>query len=214
MYSLARAPAREVRIVIADDHAVVRAGVAALLEHAGGFKIVGHANTGVEAVKQWIEHRPDLILMDLKMPEMGGLEAIARIRSEKVDAAIVILTTFDGDEDIFRGIRGGARGYVLKDASPEELILCVKTVCEGRSYIPVNIASKLADRISGNALTEREREILARVASGESNKRIAQNLDITEGTVKTHIASVLSKLDATSRTEAVAIARRRGLIEA
>jgi two-component system NarL family response regulator len=207
-------PARVFSVVIADDHAVVRAGLATLLEHAGGFKVVAHANTGVEAVEQWKKHRPDVILMDLKMPGMGGLEAITRIRSEKGDAAVVILTTFDGDEDIFRGIRAGARGYLLKDASPEELLLCVKTACEGRNYIPVNVAAKLANRISSNALTEREHEILIRVASGESNKRIALNLDITEGTVKTHIASVLSKLDATSRTEAVAIARRRGLIEA
>jgi YesN/AraC family two-component response regulator len=151
MYSLCPAPAGEFRVVIADDHAIVRAGLATLLEHAGGFKVVAHANTGVEAVEQWKKHWPDLVLMDLKMPEMSGLEAIARIRSEKADAAVVILTTFDGDEDVFKGIRAGARGYLLKDASSDELLRCVKTVCEGRNYIPVSVAAKLANRISSNA---------------------------------------------------------------
>ncbi|HEX4583243.1 MAG TPA: response regulator transcription factor [Burkholderiaceae bacterium] len=212
MYGVA-APVKEFRIVIADDHPVVRAGIATLLETSGGFKVVAQANTGVEAVEQWKRHRPDLILIDLKMPAMGGLEAIARIRAESADAAVVVLTTFDGDEDIFRAMKGGARGYLLKDASAEELVACLRSVCDGRSYIPAGIAGKLASRISTNALTERERQILAHVASGESNKRIALKLQITEGTVKTHIASVLSKLDATSRTEAVAIARRRGLID-
>jgi two-component system NarL family response regulator len=213
MHGVTAPPPKEFRVVIADDHAVVRAGIATLLEHAGGFKVVAQAKTGAEAVEQWTRHRPDLMLMDLRMPGMGGLEAVARIRAESADAVVVILTTFDGDEDIFRAMKAGARGYLLKDASPEELLACVRSVCEGRSYIPAGVAAKLASRISGNALTEREREILTHVAGGESNKRIALNLHITEGTVKTHIASVLSKLDATSRTEAVAIARRRGLID-
>jgi two-component system NarL family response regulator len=213
MHGVTAPPPKEFRVVIADDHAVVRAGIATLLEHAGGFKVVAQAKTGAEAVEQWTRHRPDLMLMDLRMPGMGGLEAVARIRAESADAVVVILTTFDGDEDIFRAMKAGARGYLLKDASPEELLACVRSVCEGRSYIPAGVAAKLASRISGNALTEREREILTHVAGGESNKRIALDLHITEGTVKTHIASVLSKLDATSRTEAVAIARRRGLID-
>jgi two-component system NarL family response regulator len=204
---------RPYRLVIADDHAVVRAGIAALLEGAGGLRVVAQASTGVEAVERWKEHRPDLTLIDLKMPKMGGLEVIARIRAEQADASVVILTMFDGDEGIFRAVKAGARGYLLKDASPEELLVCVRSVCEGRSYFPTGIAARLANRISSNTLTDREQEILIRVASGESNKRIALNLHITEGTVKTHIASMLSKLDATSRTEAVAIARRRGLIE-
>jgi len=154
------------------------------------------------------------MLVDLKMPAMGGAEVIARIRAEEADAALVVLTAFDADEEIFRAVKAGARGYILKDTLAEELISCVRCVCEGRTYIPASIAAKLAGRISGNALTEREGEILSRVATGESNKRIALNLHISEGTVKTHIASLLSKLHATSRTEAVAIARRRGLIDA
>jgi two-component system NarL family response regulator len=145
---------------------------------------------------------------------MGGAEVIARIRAEKADAALVVLTAFDADEEVFRAVKAGARGYILKDTLAEELVSCVRCVCEGRTYIPAGIAAKLAGRISGNALTERESEILSRVATGESNKRIARNLDISEGTVKTHIANLLSKLDATSRTEAVAIARRRGLVDA
>jgi len=214
MYTASLPSVKQFRIVVADDHAVVRAGVAALLDRVTGFSIVAQASSGVEAVELWRKHRPDLMLVDLKMPAMGGAEVIARIRAEEADAALVVLTAFDADEEIFRAVKAGARGYILKDTLAEELISCVRCVCEGRTYIPASIAAKLAGRISGNALTEREGEILSRVATGESNKRIALNLHISEGTVKTHIASLLSKLHATSRTEAVAIARRRGLIDA
>lgn len=200
-------------VMIADDHTIVRAGIAALLTHYAGFEVIGEANNGVEAVEMYRSHRPDVVLMDLRMPEMGGVAAITQIKSINSNAAVVILTTFDGDEDIYRGMKAGAKGYVLKDAKPDELIDCIKAVNRGQNYIPSNVAAKLVNRFASLELTDRETEILIHVANGESNKRIASNLEISEGTVKTHIATILGKLDATSRTEAVAIARRRGLIE-
>ncbi len=205
--------ATHVRLLIADDHAVVREGIAALMQQQGDFRVVAQASSGSEAVMLWREHKPDVTLMDLRMPGMDGVDAITQIRSTNPAANIVILTTYDGDEDIYRGLRAGARGYLLKDARPEELVTCIRSVHSGRAYIPNEVAAKLAGRIGGDALTERERGILQYVAKGESNKRIALDLGITEGTVKTHLQSILAKLDATSRTEAVAIAHKRGLIK-
>lgn len=201
------------RLLIADDHAVVREGIAALMQQQADFRVIAQASSGTEAVALWREHKPDVTLMDLRMPGMDGVDAITEIRATHPGASIVILTTYDGDEDIYRGLRAGARGYLLKDARPEELVTCIRSVHAGRAYIPSEVAAKLAGRIGGDALTEREREILQYVAKGESNKRIARDLGITEGTVKTHLQSILAKLDATSRTEAVAIAHKRGLIK-
>ncbi|SFI32688.1 two component transcriptional regulator, LuxR family [Collimonas sp. OK307] len=206
-------PVAPLRIMIADDHCVVRAGIASLLNDLGYVEIVGQASNGLEAVEQWRKHKPDITLMDLRMPEMGGVEAITQIRAEKRDALIVILTTFDGDEDVFRGMRAGAKGCLLKDTTPEELISCIRCVSFGRSYIPSSVAEKLANRLTGDALTAREAEILKHVADGEANKLIAYHLNIAPGTVKKYLTSILSKLDATSRTGAVSVARRRGLIE-
>jgi two-component system NarL family response regulator len=201
------------RILLADDQRIVRTGIAAFLSYTGRFEVVAEAGTGAEAVEMWRTHRPDVTLMDLRMPNGTGVDAIAAIKSLDSRAAIVVLTTFDGDEDIFRGMRAGARGYILKDANPQELIDCIIAVAQGQSYIPSGVAAKLISRMSSFALTDRESEILRLVARGESNKKIAASLSISEGTVKTHMASVLAKLGAESRTEAVAIARRRGLID-
>lgn len=206
-------PVQRLRLVIADDHGILRAGIAYLLEHCAGVEVVGQAGNGCEAVEAWRRHRPDITLMDLRMPVMGGLAALQQIRAMQADAAVVILTTSDGDEDIYCGMRAGARGYILKDATTEELVDCIRCVGAGRTYLPAALCSKLAARMNVDTLTSREREILGRVANGEANKMIAYHLDIATGTVKTHLASILSKLNVSSRTGAVAIARRRGLID-
>jgi two-component system NarL family response regulator len=207
----AAAPAR-IRILIAEDHQVVRQGLVALLNMVDGLRIVAEAANGQQAVELFRQHRPDVTLMDLRMPGMGGVETIAAIRREFPDARIIVLTTFDGDEDIFRAIQAGARGYLLKGMSVDELIDAIQTVHHGRSKIPPAVAERLAERLSGNALTERETEVLKNIVGGKSNKEIAAALFISEATVKTHINNLLSKLGATDRTQAARIALQRGIV--
>jgi two-component system NarL family response regulator len=201
-----------VRILIAEDHQVVRQGFIALLGMVEGFKVVAEAANGEQAVALYREHRPDVTLMDLRMPGMGGVETIAAIRKEFPEARIIVLTTFDGDEDIFRAIQAGARSYMLKGMSVDELIDAIQTVHRGRSRIPAAVADRLAERLSGNALTDRETEVLKTIVAGKSNKEIAAALFISEATVKTHINNLLSKLGATDRTQAARIALQRGIV--
>ncbi|MGH8651841.1 MAG: response regulator [Gammaproteobacteria bacterium] len=203
---------RTIRILIADDHVVVREGLVAIVNRQSDMAVVGEASNGQEALKQWQEHRPDITLMDLRMPEMSGVEAIEAIRREDQKALIIILTTYDSDEDVYRGMRGGAKAYLLKDTHREELLNCIRAVYAGKTVVSPGVASKLASRLREEELTPRELEILALVGQGLSNKLIARALGITEGTVKTHVKNLLEKLDATSRTEALAVAARRGLI--
>ena len=202
----------KIRVLIADDHAVVREGLVAILNRQDDLIVVGEATNGREALEQWRKHRPDITLMDLRMPEMSGVAAIDAIRAEDDQALIIILTTYDSDEDVYRAMRAGAKAYVLKDAHREELLECIRCVCRGQMFVSPEVATKLASRISEEELTNRELEILTLLAEGKSNKLIARELNISEGTVKTHVKSILEKLDATSRTEAVAVAARRGLI--
>jgi two-component system NarL family response regulator len=201
-----------IRILIAEDHIVVRQGFLALLRMVPGFELVAEASDGNQALALYRQHRPDITLMDLRMPGMGGVEAITAIRKEFPDARIIVLTTFDGDEDIFRAIQAGARAYLLKGMDADELIDAIQTVHRGRSRIPPAIAERLAERISGNALTERETEVLKTIVAGKSNKEIAAALFISEATVKTHINNLLSKLGATDRTQAATIALHRGIV--
>jgi len=201
-----------IRILIAEDHQVVRQGFIALLGMVDGFKVVAEAANGAEAVALYREHRPDVALMDLRMPGMGGVETITAIRKEFPEARIIVLTTFDGDEDIFRAIQAGAKSYMLKGMSVEELIDAIQTVHRGRSRIPAAVADRLAERLSGNALTERETEVLRTIVAGKSNKEIAAALFISEATVKTHINNLLSKLGAADRTQAARIALQRGIV--
>jgi DNA-binding NarL/FixJ family response regulator len=201
-----------IRILIAEDHQVVRQGFVALLRMVGGMDVVAEASSGKQAVELFRLHRPDVTLMDLRMPEMGGVETITAIREEFPDARVIVLTTFDGDEDIYRAIQAGARGYLLKGMSIDELIEAIQMVHRGRSKIPAAIAERLAERLSGNALTERETEVLKTIALGKSNKEIASALFISEATVKTHINNLLSKLGATDRTQAARIALQRGIV--
>jgi DNA-binding NarL/FixJ family response regulator len=202
-----------IRILIADDHSVVREGLVSLVKRKSDMTVVAEANNGREAVDLWKEHRPDVILLDLRMPELDGVGAIKEIRGLDESAHIVVLTTFDGDEDIYRAIKAGAKGYLLKDTAREALMECIRRVHAGETCIPPTLAAKLADRVSGEALSAREIEVLQRVAAGKSNKEIGAELFISEGTVKTHVKSIFSKLDVVSRTEAVATASRRGLIQ-
>jgi DNA-binding NarL/FixJ family response regulator len=202
-----------IRILIADDHSVVREGLVSLVKRKADMAVVGEASNGREAVDLWKEHRPDITLLDLRMPELDGVGAIKEIRGLDENARIVVLTTFDGDEDIYRAIKAGAKGYLLKDSAREALMECIRKVHSGETCIPPDLAAKLADRVSGEALSAREIEVLQRIAAGKSNKEIGAELFISEGTVKTHVKSIFSKLDVVSRTEAVANASRRGLIQ-
>ena len=201
-----------IRVLIADDHGVVREGLVAMIGRQEEMMVVAQAANGAEAVELWRSHRPDVTLLDLRMPVLDGVGAIGQIRAEDPKARILILTTYDGDEDIYRGMRAGAKAYLLKDTPREELLQCIRAVYHGESYIPPAVAAKLASQVSGERLTGREVEILTLMARGSSNKAIGRELGISEGTVKTHVKSILQKLDATSRTEAASIAAKRGLV--
>jgi DNA-binding NarL/FixJ family response regulator len=202
-----------IRILIADDHSVVREGLVSLIKRKSDMVVVAEASNGREAVDLWKEHRPDITLLDLRMPELDGVGAIKEIRELDETAHVIVLTTFDGDEDIYRAIKAGAKAYLLKDTAREALVDCVRRAHAGETYLPPQLAAKLAERVSGEALSAREIEVLRRIAAGKSNKEIGAELFISEGTVKTHVKSIFSKLDVVSRAEAVARATRRGLIQ-
>jgi two-component system NarL family response regulator len=208
-----RTKKERIRILIADDHSVVREGLVSLVKRKSDMVVVAEASNGREAVQLWKEHRPDVTLLDLRMPELDGVGAIKEIRELDENAHIVVLTTYDGDEDIYRAIKAGAKAYLLKDTARDALVETVRRVHAGETYLPPQLAAKLAERVSGEALSPREIEVLQRMALGKSNKEIGAELFISEGTVKTHIKSIFNKLDVVSRTEAVATANRRGLIQ-
>jgi DNA-binding NarL/FixJ family response regulator len=202
-----------IRILIADDHAVVRDGLAAMLEYEPDMTIAGHAKTGIEAVDQFRELLPDVVLMDLAMPEVGGVEAIARIRASFPDARILVLTTYDGDENVFRALESGAKGYLLKDCSTADLLGAIRKIHAGGTHVSERAAARLAERaMTGGRLSPREIEVLSLIAAGKTNKEIAHALFISEGTVKTHVLSIHEKLGVNDRTEAVVTAIRRGIL--
>ncbi len=210
----------QIRVLIADDHPVVREGLFAMLSRQPDFKVVGEAKDGVEAVDMARRLKPDVMLMDLRMPEMDGVEAMRQIKSTNPDIKFIILTTYSDDEYIFSGIEAGARAYLLKDAPREELFKAIRAVYKGESLIQPVVASKLIDKFaelsrrapSGEQLTERELEILQLMAKGAANKEISAQLSISESTVKTHISNIFQKLGVNDRTEAVTEALRRGII--
>lgn len=202
-----------IRVLIADDHSLVRHGLAAIINMEEDTAVVGEAGDGEEAIALWRELRPDVVLMDLRMPKVEGVEAIKRIRGEDPHAGIIVLTTFDHDEDIYAGLRAGAKAYLLKDVEPEELFRCIRAVHSGEAYLQSKVAVRLAQRVHDESLTGREEQILKLLADGKSNRAIGQALFITESTVKSHLKSLFVKLDVTSRAEAVALAARRGLVK-
>jgi NarL family two-component system response regulator LiaR len=208
-----------IRIVVADDHAIIRKGIRAMVEVVPDIELVGEATNGWEAVFQAREHRPDVILMDLVMPEMDGIEAIRHIVARQPEARILVLTSFATDDKVFPAIKAGAMGYLLKDSEPREVVRAIHQVYRGESSLHPRIARKLMRELSQadkrpqttDPLTEREVEVLRLVAQGKSNQRIADELVITEGTVRVHVSSILSKLHLASRTQATLYALREGL---
>ena len=201
-----------IRVLIVEDHNVVRQGLVALINLAEGIQVVGEAADGVEAIAQFRKLQPDVTLVDLRLPKLSGVEIIQRVRSESPQARFVVLTTYDGDEDIYRALKSGAKAYLLKGMTSEELITTIREVAAGRSHIPAAIAERLAERMGTEDLTPREADVLEQIVQGKSNKEIATELDISEATVKTHINSLLSKLGVTDRTQAATAAIRRGLV--
>ena len=202
-----------IRVLTVDDHQLLREGIAAVIESQEDMTLVAQASNGREAVESFRRLRPDVTLMDLRMPDMSGIEAITAIRSEFRDARIVVLTTYAGDAQAAAALRAGAVGYLLKSLVRKELLETIRAVHSGKRRVPPEIATEIAEHVADDALTVREVEVLRRVAAGKSNKLIAAELDISEGTVKTHMKSILPKLDASDRTHAVMIALKRGILD-
>lgn len=202
----------KIRVLLADDHPVVRGGLAALIGQQPDLAVVAEAGTGEEAVRLHAAHRPDVTLLDLRMPGLDGADALDRILAADPAARVVVLTTFDGEEDIGRVLKAGAKGYLLKDAEPQELLACVRAAHAGKTCVAPAVAARLADRLREPPLTARELDVLRLLAAGKANKEIAAALFITEATVKAHVANVYGKLGVQSRTEAVNAAVKRGLV--
>ncbi len=200
------------RVLVVDDHSLLRTGVANIINQEVDLEVVAEAADGRDGVEAFRAHRPDVTLMDLRMPEMEGVEAVRRIRELDAQARVIVLTTYDADEDIARALQAGAKAYILKDIAAEALIACIRDVLAGKTYLAPTAAAKLAERVTQVQLTPRELAALRLLANGESNKEIATSLEISERTVKSHLAHLFEKLGVTSRTEAVRVATRRGLV--
>jgi DNA-binding NarL/FixJ family response regulator len=201
-----------IRVMSVDDHPLLREGLAALINHQPGMDLVAQASTAQEGIAQFRKHQPDVTLMDLRLPDKSGIEAMIAIRAEFPEAKIIVLSTFEGDVEIQRALQAGARGYILKSMPPKELIDVILQVHAGKKRIPTQIATQLAEHLSDEALTDREVEVLSQIAGGNRNRDIAEKLFITEETVKVHIKHIMDKLGASDRTQAVAIGLRRGII--
>ncbi len=200
-------------MLIADDHVTVLEGLAAIIGRQADMVVVAQAGDGAEAVELWQKHRPDVALLDLRMPRLDGVTAIEQIRAQDATARLVVLTTFDTDNEIYRAIKAGAKGYLLKDSRRDELLDCIRKVRNGETWIPTTLTAKLAAGMSNESLTSRELEVLRLLARGKSNKEIGADLYVSETTVKSHLRSIFTKLNVLSRTEAIATASRRGLVQ-
>ena len=203
---------KKIRIAVVDDQAVVRQGFVSLINTVADMEVIAEATNGQLAVELYREHRPDVMLIDLRMPVLSGVEAIATIRKEFPGARIIVLTTYDGDEDIYRSLQAGAQGYLLKDVFFEDLEEAIRKVHAGSKRIPSVVAERLAERMSGSDLTGRELEVLQQIVAGKSNKEIGTQLNISEATVKSHINNILSKLGVSDRTQAATTALQRGIV--
>ena len=202
-----------IRVLAVDDHPRLREGISAMIKSQPDMELVAEASSGRDGLERFRQHRPDITLMDLRLPDMNGIDTMAAIRTEFPDARIIILTTFEGDVEIQRALEAGARGYLLKSMPPKELLDGIRQVHAGKKRIPPEIVAQLAEHLSDETLTVREVEVLREVAGGNRNRDIAEHLFISEETVKVHVKHVMEKLGASDRTEAVAIAIRRGIIQ-
>ncbi len=201
-----------IQVLIVDDHAIVRRGLATIINRDPEMTVIAQAEDGQQAIDIFREYQPDVTLMDLRMPKMGGVEAITAICAEFKQARITVLTTYDGDEDIYRGLQAGAQGYLLKDTKPNELLNAIRTIHSGQKYVPPAVGAKLLQRMSNPELSERELAVLRLMAQGMSNADIASALIIGESTVKSHVNRLLSKLGVSDRTQAVIVAVKRGFV--
>ena len=200
------------RVLVVDDHALFRTGVANIINQEADLRVIAEAANGMEAVEAFDRHAPDVTLLDLRMPVMEGVEVVRQIRARDPQAKVIVLTTYDTDEDISRALRAGAKAYVLKDITAEGLVKCIRDVLDGKTYLAPAAAAKLAEGVTRVQLTPRELATLKLLADGQANKEIASALGISERTVKTHLGNLFGKLGVTSRTEAVKVATRRGLV--
>lgn len=205
-------PRKPYTVLIADDQPIVREGLAALINRRSDMQIVAEASNGREAVEKYVSQSPDIALLELRLPLMNGLEAVMSICAKLPAARLVIFTTCQGEEDIYRALRSGAYGYLFKNSSLVELVECIRTVAQGRRWIPPAVAARLGKRVGDRGLTAREMQVIHAVTSGKSNKEIGTALDISEATVKVHMTHILEKLNVAGRTEAINVAVRRGLV--
>jgi two-component system NarL family response regulator len=200
------------RVLLVDDHALLRTGVANIINQERDLEVIAEAGNGVEALEAYERHHPDVTLLDLRMPVMEGVEVVRRIREKDPRARFIVLTTYDTDEEIARALKAGAKAYVLKDISADDLVNCIREVLAGKTYLAPAAAAKLAEGVTRVQLTPRELSTLQLMADGKANKEIANELGISERTVKTHLGHLFEKLGVTSRTEAIGVATRRGLV--
>ena len=204
---------KRIKVLVVDDHPLMREGIAAVIQREADMLLVAEASNGREAIERFAEHRPDVTLMDLQMPEMDGVAATAAIRARWSDARIVMLTTYGGDTQAFRALQAGASGYLLKSMIRSELLSAIRSVHAGERRIPREVAAELAAHVTDDVLSPRELDVLKRVAAGNSNRRVASELAVTEETVKSHMKNIMTKLSARDRTHAVMIALKRGIID-
>jgi two-component system NarL family response regulator len=205
-------PTSVAKVLLVDDHALLRTGVANIINQESDLHVVAEAANGVEGIEAFRLHRPDVTLLDLRMPVMEGVETVRRLREIDPQTKVIVLTTYDADEDIARALQAGAKAYVLKDIAADALIACIHHVLAGKTYLAPAAAAKLAERVTQVQLTPRELSTLRLMADGKANKEIAADLGISERTVKSHLGHLFEKLGVTSRTEAVKVATRRGLV--